>query len=88
MPKYESVELLCALMTGFGLKLLVAVIYRAGSKAAADYDFFNDLSDIVERLSHYSTDLYFGISIWRTQNSFRYRRQTPPWLVVRLDTQL
>ena len=33
MPKYRSVELICALVTGCGLKLLVAVIYRPGSKA-------------------------------------------------------
>ena len=59
MPKYRSVELICALVTGYGLKLLVAVIYRPGSKAV-DNDFFNDLSDIFERLSHFSSVVVVG----------------------------
>jgi len=59
MPKYRSVELICALETGCGLKLLVAVIHRPGPKAA-DNDFFNDLSDIFERLSHFSSAVVVG----------------------------
>ena len=52
-------ELICTLTTGCGLKLLVVVIYRPGSKAA-DNDFFNDLSDICERLSHFSSAVVVG----------------------------
>ena len=52
-------ELLCASVTGCCLKLLVAIIYRPGSKAA-DNDFFNDLSDIFERLSHFSSAVVVG----------------------------
>ena len=46
-------------MTGCGLKLLVAVIYRPGSKAA-DSEFFNQLFDIFERLSHFSSAAVVG----------------------------
>ena len=59
MPNYRSVELICALVTGCGLKLLVTVIYRPGSKAADNY-FFDDLSDIFERLSHFSSVVVVG----------------------------
>jgi len=59
MPKYKSVELICALVTGCGLKLLAAVIYRPGSKTANN-DFFNDLFIIFERLSHFSSGVVIG----------------------------
>ena len=76
IPNYRSVELICALVTGCGLQLLVAVIYRPGSKAA-DNDFFNDLSDIFERLSHFSSvvvvgDLNLHLDIRETVDTIKF----------------
>jgi hypothetical protein len=59
MPSFNSVELLCALVTGCGVKLLIAVLYRPGSKAANN-DFFDDLADIFERLSQFSSVVIVG----------------------------
>jgi len=59
MPKYRSVELICALVTGYGLKPLVVVIYQPGSKAA-DIEFFNDLSDMLKCLAQFSSPVVAG----------------------------
>jgi len=46
-------------VTCCGLELLVLFIYRPGSKAA-DIKFFNDLSEMCERLSHFLSPVVVG----------------------------
>lgn len=56
LPNYSSFEVIAAYVHRAGFNAVVVVVYRPGSSGATQA-FFNDFSDLLERLATYSTPL-------------------------------
>ena len=56
LPHFASFEFVCSIVYRAGFNAVIVVIYRPGSQAVTQ-SFFNDLSDLLERLATYSSPL-------------------------------
>jgi len=58
LSDYCSMEYVCAVIHGLGVKVLVMVVYRPPSSAIGE--FLDDFSDVLERTTHYSSVVIVG----------------------------
>ncbi|HSN22814.1 MAG TPA: endonuclease/exonuclease/phosphatase family protein [Methylomicrobium sp.] len=59
LPAYDTFEFLSVYVNGSGINTLTVVLYRPGSASITD-NFFEDLSDLLERTSSYKSLLKMG----------------------------